>query len=441
MDARANIFVETSVPAKTQWLFEQAHFNELFEKGDQVAIKVHMGEWFNTSYLRPNIVRAMVDKVKEHGGRPFVTDTTTLLIMPFIGRTTANDYLQTAAANGFTGSSMGCPVVIADGVAGLDDVHVDVPDGILLKEAYVASGIANADAVIVLSHFKGHDVGVYGGAIKNVGVGCASKRGKMAVHLFAHPKFGIKNWPFVPEACKASIISDDVRGVIENCCPQGALHVTEEGLVYEKEKCIGCGFTHVISTLEQGAFSIPDEWRKLCLISMADSACGVMKIVGRQRMGFINVATDITPFCDCAPSTDLPIMPDLGIFASKSITAVDLACLDMSMEREGIHGTMAEEVGVLKKGTEKFTMVHPAKGSQWTQVNAAAQLGLGSKDYRVIKIEPGPREKFCHPNLTYPDKTTGSRFRDKFYRTNPIPSGGFKWRDQPRISLEELSTR
>jgi uncharacterized Fe-S center protein len=438
IDAKANAATNTSVPAKAQWLFENAHFDQVFTKGDNVAIKIHVGEWFNTGYLRPNIIRAIVEKVKEYGGKPFVTDTTTLLLSPYWGRTTALDALYTAAANGFTESTMKCPVVIADGDVGLNDVHVDLPEGILLQETFVASAIANADAVICLSHFKGHDIGVYGGSIKNVGVGCVSKRGKMMLHLTSHPKYGIVTWPFTPDSLKG--INHDEATSIEGCCPVNALHITSEGLEYEKEKCIGCGFVHVTGTSDFGTFSIPDEWRKLSVICMADSAAGVMKVVGKKKMAFMNFAYDITPFCDCCPGNDRPIMPNLGVFASKSITGIDLACLDMSMETEGLARSMAEDEGALEKGTEKFTLIHASKGSQWIQVNVAAHLGLGTKDYKLLKIEPGPKEKACFPGTSYPDRTVSYRFR-KYYEHSPIPPGGFKWRDIPSISLEELSKR
>lgn len=220
--------MNTSIVAKGQWLFDKAILSECFKKGDSVAIKLHMGEYDNTGYLRPSLVRGIVEKIKEYGGRPFVTDTTTMLLGAFWGRTTARHYLDTAARNGFTQASMGCPVVISDGEIGLDDVRVGIPEGIILKEAFLAQGIANADAVIALSHFKGHDCGVYGGAIKNIGVGCSSKSGKMNLHLTNHPKYGVRNWPYSPEACQGNKCS-----YAETCraiCPVEAYEITEDGI-------------------------------------------------------------------------------------------------------------------------------------------------------------------------------------------------------------------
>jgi len=439
---RATLGMNTSIVAKGQWLFEKTSLNDCFEKGDSVAIKIHMGEYYNTGYLRPPIVRGIVEKVKEYGGKPFVTDTTTMLLGAFWGRTTARDYLETAARNGFTQASMGCPVVISDGEIGLDDVRVEVPSGIILKEAFVAQGIANADAVIALSHFKGHDCGVYGGAIKNIGVGCSSKRGKMNLHLTNHPKYGIRTWPYSPEACKGEKCPQ-----VETCranCTMEAYKITEDEIIWDKDKCIGC-FACVIWRLvdaeDCGVIAIPDEWRIGSAIALVDSAAGCQSIIGKEHMGFINYAMDISPLCDCAPATDRPIIPNLGVFASRDMVAIDLACLDMSMKMAGTPGSAAEEEGVLEAGKEKFTGIHPSKASQWIPINAGVHLGIGTKNYELIECEPGPVEKFFHPHLRYPDKPTGRRFRKYFKMRSPVPAGGFKYHPDFRVSIEEISKR
>ena len=139
----------------------------------KVAIKLHMGEFNNTAYLRPVYVRGLVEKIKSLGGDPMVVDTTTLPYWPFTSRSTALDYLNTVARNGFTQAALGCPIVIADGYIGTDDVKIDLPEGFILKEQYIGTGIALADSMIALTHFKGHPMGTYGGALKNIGVGCA----------------------------------------------------------------------------------------------------------------------------------------------------------------------------------------------------------------------------------------------------------------------------
>src|SRR4030042_3814513 len=187
MNDRAQSF-ETSMVAKMLTVFDAAGFAEMISPGDVVAVKLHCGEDNNTGYLRPVYARALVDRIKELGGRPFVCDTTTLPYMPVSARCTALDELLTAERNGYNSATLGCPFIVADGFFGTDDIKVDVPEGFICKESYVAKAIALADVLITLSHFKGHPFGVIGGTIKNLGIGCQSKRGKFNIHMGGHTR-------------------------------------------------------------------------------------------------------------------------------------------------------------------------------------------------------------------------------------------------------------
>ena len=159
--------IQTGLVPKMLTVFKAAGLNTIIEKGDLVAVKLHMGEWNTTSYIRPVYARAICDKIKELGGRPFITDTTTLPYYPYASRTTAYDHLITAERNGFSSATMKCPIIIADGFFGNDDIRIDLPEGNYLKEQYIGAAIGNADAMIVLTHFKGHPLGVFGGSIKS----------------------------------------------------------------------------------------------------------------------------------------------------------------------------------------------------------------------------------------------------------------------------------
>ena len=237
MDDRA-MAPEESLVAKMLTVAEAAGFDEIIEPGKTVAIKLHMGEYNNTAYLRPSYVRALVDKVKALGGEPVVMDTTTLPYLPFPSRATAADYLKTVERNGFNSGTVGCPIVVADGFVGTDDVRLDLPEGFVLKEQYVATGFALADAMIVLSHFKGHPLGTFGGSIKNMGVGCASKRGKLNLHLGGHPKYGLKARPFNPHMCRGK---ECERWMLcQTCCPRYCFTVTEHSIEWNRDKCVGC---------------------------------------------------------------------------------------------------------------------------------------------------------------------------------------------------------
>ena len=178
MDGRSNS-LQTSMVSKMLSVFDAAGFDDLIEPGNVVAIKLHCGEWNNTAYLRPVYARALADRIKGLGGRPFVCDTTTLPYFVYPSRASELDIRVTAERNGYTDAALGCPFVVADGWLGTSDYRVDLPEGFLLKEAYIAQAIAHADVLITLTHFKGHPSGVVGGSIKNLGIGAQSKRGKI----------------------------------------------------------------------------------------------------------------------------------------------------------------------------------------------------------------------------------------------------------------------
>jgi len=226
---------DTGLVADLLAVFDAAGFPDMIHRHDVVAIKLHCGEWDNTAYLRPVYARTLADRVKELGGRPFVTDTITLPYGPFASRSSALDILTTAERNGFTSAALGCPFVVADGYSGRDDVRIDLPEGFLLKEAYVAAGIAAADVLITLSHFKGHPIGMIGGAIKHLGIGAQSRRGKHNVHMGGHPRYGLgAATDFHPELCKGRD-GCPVWELCEACCPWGLFHVSDTTIAWERE--------------------------------------------------------------------------------------------------------------------------------------------------------------------------------------------------------------
>lgn len=429
----------SSIPSKAAQLFDHAELDECFEPGDSVAIKCHMGEWHNSAYLRPILVRVIVDKVKEYGGVPFVTDTTTAPYYYYGARSTAQFHLETAAANGFTPQSMDCPVIIADGSYGTEDVAVEIPDGLLLKEAYLAKGIANADAMIVVSHFKGHRSGVYGGSLKNVAIGCSSKRGKITVHLTNHPVVGWQQYEFQGENCIGKECPDAT--LCNNICPVGALRVTEDCMEWDKDRCIGCfGHQKPFFSCELWDREKYETLRTWFLISMGDAATGYLRYMGKENIGFLTYALDITPACDCSPGSDRPVIPNLGVLASKDMVAVDVAALDMSVKAPGIPGSLAEESNVMEEGSEKFTGIIGM--SQWVSVNTASRLGAGSKDYELVLPPVSDDEAaFSHP-LFSPERPSG------YYLAKGIkkfgswhPPDGYKYNQEPSVPYEELTER
>ncbi|HUY00263.1 MAG TPA: DUF362 domain-containing protein [Candidatus Deferrimicrobium sp.] len=420
--------LETSMAAKAIWLFEQGGFEDIIEKGDSVAVKLHMGEYFNTAYLRPVLVRVIVDKVKALGGKPFVTDTTTLPYHEYINRVTAKDYLYTAAMNGFAPQTMGCPIVIADGSVGTDDVRIDLPEGFVLQEQYIAREVADADAMIVLTHFKGHPIATIGGSIKNIGVGCASKRGKYNLHLGGHPTYGLQNSIFRPKFCKGLKCKKAIY--CANACPESAITLTEDSIEWNRALCKGCT-CHMLKTLQCGVFTIPEGYFEVTCAAIADSALAFMKTKERGKVGFINFAIDITPWCDCVPFNDTPMVPNLGVCASFDPVAIDSMCLDMVKEVAAIPNSQADEYGVGKAGDEKFQTGSSLMGvSAEIQLKVGSKIGLGTRSYEKIIIEPGDPEHFK------PREIPLGSYMKKYYKLgHPYPKEGFKRREIVDLSF------
>ncbi|MBL7211003.1 MAG: DUF362 domain-containing protein [Desulfobacteraceae bacterium] len=409
----------TSYVASMVELFEAAGFQEMIKPHDVVAIKLHCGEWNNTAYLRPVYARALADKIKSLGGRPFVTDTTTLTYNPNPGRSTELDMRITAERNGYTSEALGCPFIVADGWSGTDDVRIDLPEGYILKEAFIAKAIAHADVLIALTHFKGHPLGVVGGSLKNLGIGAQSKRGKHNVHMGGHPKYGLgAATEFHPERCKGKN-ECPMWERCNNCCPYGLFHVKDDTVEWEREKCTGC-LAHLGVNLGCGVFNLPKEPLEMLHPAIADACLATVNAVGKGKVGFINMAIDISPWCDCVNYADTPLVPNLGVFASQDPVALDKACLDKVGESHGTPGSQAEDIGVADPGVKKLetaAAIMPGM-SEEAQINTGELIGLGSKEYELVKVTPS-LEKFY--GFTEDTRSIGPRFKNLYEKEDPFP--------------------
>lgn len=388
---------ETGLVADLLSVFDAAGFPAMIRPHDVVAIKVHCGEWNNTAYLRPVYARALADRIKELGGRPFVTDTITLPYNVYASRSSALDLVVTAERNGYTSSALGCPFLVADGCSGLDDVRVEIPEGLILGEAYVAAGIASADVLIALTHFKGHAVGMIGGSIKNLGIGAQSKRGKHNVHMGGHPRYGLgAATDFHPERCKGRSGCPHWE-LCEACCPWGLLHVSEDTIAWERERCTSC-LSHLGVNVWCGVMNCPEATWEATNCAMADACLGVVKLLGRDRVGFINMAVDVSPHCDCVNYSDSPVVPNVGILGSRDPVAVDAATKDLITAGPGMHGSMTEDLDAMAAGEKKMEIVAGGmrRVSEELQINAGVRIGLGSRDYELVEVEPAkpPRLRF-----------------------------------------------
>ncbi|MFO7773205.1 MAG: DUF362 domain-containing protein [Dehalococcoidia bacterium] len=326
--------------------------------GDSVAVKVHMGEYGGSFYLRPSLVRRVCDLVKEAGARPFVTDTTTLYP---VRRFTASQYLATAACNGYTEESVGAPVIIADGEQGYDGEWVDIPGRVSdcsLDKIKIAGEISRADSMIVLSHVKGHDLSGFGGSIKNVAMGCVTKESKAAQHRVNRAVIDISK-------CTGC-------GQCVEVCVFKALCLVEEKIVRDEEQCMSCNFCDL--RCPEGVFSSPPGAKEMFQTCLAHAAAAVLSRF-HPKVAFIDFVQDVTPLCDCAAPSGLPVIPDIGILASRDVVAVDKASLDLIAQSKPVgkfaHVSPPDILGEIN-GTDSLV-----------QIRAAQELGLGSSEYQL----------------------------------------------------------
>jgi len=361
-DMRANSRHE-SLPRKVEKLFEAAGFANLVGKDDLVAVKMHFGEKGGTAFISPVLVRPVVDRVKKAAGKPFLTDTNTL----YVGtRANSVDHLQTAIENGFSYATVAAPLIIADGLLGKNFVEVPI-NGKHFTKAKIGSDIANANAMIVLSHTKGHIVCGFGGALKNLGMGCGNRGGKQMMHSALKPKVG-------EEACQAC-------GVCLKWCPADAIVLSEKTAVIDHDKCFGCGECTVICPPR----AIKIQWKSETVDvqeRMAEYALAAVQDKA-GKVGFFNFVLNVTPDCDCNSWSDAAIVSDVGILASVDPVAIDQAALDLINGQAGLQGTRLE--AGFAAGEDKFKGVYPNTDHE-AQLRHAEWLGMGSRQYELIRV-------------------------------------------------------
>ena len=360
--ARLKAGSDGSAIARVQQLFDAAQFDHLVTADAPTAIKLHFGERGNDSYVRPTFVRQVVDKIKACGGRPFITDANTL----YTGsRQNAIDHMNTAIAHGFDYAVVGAPLIIADGLAGewFGDIEIGKKHFTSVK---IAGGILSAPSMIVMSHFKGHGLAGFGGAIKNLGMGCAPSAGKIDQHK------GML--PIVDEAgCVAC-------GVCVEVCPRGAISL-EDGVSHiNRDLCAGCGDCMMQCATSSISFDL-EKYERTFIEMLTEYAFGAT--TGKRAIGYFNFLLQITPDCDCVPWSDAPIVPDIGILASTDPVAIDAASLDLVNQQQGFPGTRL--TSNLAPGEDKFKGV-------WGETDGPLQLaygeeiGLGTRSYELIEL-------------------------------------------------------
>ena len=325
------------------------------------AIKIHFGELGNLAFLRPNYAKVVVDLVKECGGKAFLTDCNTL----YVGsRKNALDHMDTAYENGFTPFSTGCHVIIADGLKGTDEALVPV-DGEYVKEAKIGRAVMDADVFISLTHFKGHESAGFGGAVKNIGMGCGSRAGKMEQHNAGKPHVAQEHCV----GCK----------MCTKICAHSAISVEEKKASIDHSRCVGCG--RCIAICPCNAITVNcDESVTNLNRKMAEYTKAVVD--GRPCF-HISLVIDVSPNCDCRAENDAAIVPNVGMFASFDPVALDMACADAVNAQPVMRGSAADEGDC--HDHDHFHRIHP--DTDWMScLEHGEKIGIGTREYELIKI-------------------------------------------------------
>ncbi len=357
------------LPTKLKKLILRAGIGDIDMKGKFVAIKMHFGELGNISFLRPNYAKAVVDVVKELGGKPFLTDCNTM----YPGsRKNALEHLQCAWENGFSPLSTGCPIIIGDGLKGTDDIGVIVEGGEYVHEARIGRAVMDADVFISLTHFKGHEAAGFGGTIKNIGMGCGSRAGKADQHSSGKPTID-------PHLCRGC------RRCLRECANSGLVFdEASRKMTVDMENCVGCG--RCLGACNFDAISFQDSNAvKVLNCKMAEYTKAVLS--GRPSF-HISIVRDISPNCDCHCENDAPILPDIGMFASFDPLALDQACVDACLAASPLPGSLLDDYASAPDYhdyRDHFINAHP--DSEWRScLEHAEKIGLGSRQYEIIKM-------------------------------------------------------
>lgn len=367
-DFRAKI--GEGLPTKLKRLIKAAGIGDIDMDGKFVAVKMHFGELGNLSFLRPNYARAVVDVVKEFGGVPFLTDCNTL----YPGsRKNAIEHLYCAWENGFTPMTVGCPIIIGDGLKGTDDIEVPVEGGEYIDKAKIGRTVMDADIFISLSHFKGHETTGFGGAIKNIGMGCGSRAGKKAQHMNGQPEID-------HELCRGC------RACLRECANDGlSFDESTRKMSINTQNCVGCGRCIGACNFDAIAFANYAATKDLNC-RMAEYT----KAVIQNRPNFhVSLIVDVSPNCDCHAENDAPILPNIGMFASVDPLALDQACVDACLKATPLPNSQLAEA--MEK--EDFCDHHDhfentTPNSEYkTCLAHAEKIGLGTRDYEIVVVK------------------------------------------------------
>jgi hypothetical protein len=367
------------------------------ENNDKVVIKTHFGALENTRYLRPSYIRFICDYMKQLGAIPYVAESCgwgapeeiTGMHTEYSGRATEEEYLKVALKHGFTEETMGAPIIMLDGPMGIDH-EIQKIKGKNFDEVLVAGRLREFDKMILATHFKGHSGSGFGGAIKNLGIGCVSKGGKVQAHTGKKFEF---NWEAPISAYEKCL----------KLCPTGALSEGKDGKIkWDEEKCKYCYMCK--SVCKDNVIDIGESSREDFIIQMVDNAAGVVDYFGRENLFYINYAIDIVYQCDCTGGSDVPFIQDIGILSSLDPVALDQACIDLAhLSNMNPYSILGEIKNLpIQNGQCEWFSYLPRFDPETNEIDlnldgkelkhwelqliVADEIGLGTRNYNLIEV-------------------------------------------------------
>jgi uncharacterized protein len=353
-----------SLVKRSGLLLERAGLAATIAENDLVAVKLHFGETGNTGYVQPVFLREVARLVREHGGKPFLTDSNTL----YRGnRGNAVEHLACAIHNGFSFATVEAPIIIADGIDGRDAVDVPIEGFKHFEDVRIGAAAVHADAMVVVTHFKGHEATGFGGALKNVGMGLGCRSAKQRMHADFSPEV-------VAEKCTAC----------KRCvtwCPVDAITIGPDRVAaVDFELCYGCG--ECVASCPYGAIGIcwkttPEAIQEKIVEHVAGAVAGK-----DGKVVYLTFVTDVSPDCDCWGFSDAPVVANIGVLASTDIVAIDQAAFDLVNAQPGLPGGRGEG---LSAGEDKFLAVTGVDGT--LGLSYAEEMGLGSREYVLKRLE------------------------------------------------------
>jgi len=355
--------MKRSMVARVGGLLGRAGLADAIADGDLVAVKLHFGEQGNTGFVSPVFLREVVRRVRDAGGKPFLTDANTL----YRGeRANAVEHLACAIHNGFSFATVDAPLIIADGLDGRDAVEVPV-NGRHFQSVRIGSAALHADAMVVVTHVKGHEATGFGGALKNVGMGLGCRSAKQRMHADFKPEV-------TPDTCTAC-----ARCV--RWCPVGAIEIgPDRYAVVDYDVCYGCG--ECVAACPYGA--IATQWKTDATSiqeKIVEHVAGALE--GKDgKVVYLSFVTAVTPDCDCFSFSDAPIVPDIGVLASTDIVAIEQAAFDLITQAQGLGGSRGEG---LASGEDKFVAITGVDGTH--AITYAESMGLGTTRYELVRVD------------------------------------------------------